>query len=261
MNCAAVVHYITDWLSGRADESRLKGFVVGVSGGIDSALTSTLCAKSGKPTLCLSLPIHQPPDHLTRAAKHIAWLLESYSNVEAFTVDLTSAFDVLTDALPHAARSSLALANSRSRLRMLTLYAFANSYGYLVAGTGNKVEDFGVGFFTKYGDGGVDISPIGDLLKSQVRELAGFLGVTEEIVKAVPTDGLWTDDRSDETQIGASYDELESAMRCHALGHYSLTQMTDREKDVYRIFSERHKGSRHKLELPPVCLIPDHLKM
>jgi NAD+ synthase len=256
MKCDSVVRHISEWLVAQAKESRTKGFVVGVSGGVDSALTSTLCARTGLRTLALSMPIDQAPDQLSRADRHIAWLAQHYSNVEGFKVDLTAVNNSLLSALPDAAKGPLALANSRSRLRMLTLYAFANTHELLVAGTGNKVEDFGIGFFTKYGDGGVDVSPIGDLLKSQVRQLAAYLDVRPDLVNAVPTDGLWGDNRSDEAQIGASYDELEWAMQLHESGKHREAALTERQTQVLEIFLARHEASRHKMECPPICLIP-----
>jgi NAD+ synthase len=260
MKCELVARHITEWLVAQAKKSRTKGFVVGVSGGVDSALTSTLCARTGLRTLALSMPIDQPLDQLSRADRHIAWLTQHFSNVEGFKVDLTAVNKSLLDALPDAAKGPLALANSRSRLRMLTLYAFANTHELLVAGTGNKVEDFGIGFFTKYGDGGVDVSPIGDLLKSQVRELAAYLDVGPELVNAVPTDGLWGDNRSDEAQIGASYDALEWALQLYESGKHKDAAMTEREKLVFEIFLARHEASRHKMECPPICGIPDAYK-
>ena len=204
------VHNIVSWLQIRAEESGCRGFVVGVSGGIDSALTSTLCALTGLPTYVVGLPIHQPDTHVHRSERHMQWLQDQNANVRKQTIDLTTVYEVFR-GLP-TEQSALALVNSRSRLRMTMLYSIANTHNLLVGGTGNKVEDYGIGFFTKYGDGGVDLSPIADLLKSEVREMAAYLGVSEEILTATPTDGLWEDDRSDEEQIGASYEELEWAL-------------------------------------------------
>jgi NAD+ synthase len=256
MKCDWVARHINDWMIAQVEKSKTKGFVVGVSGGVDSALTSTLCARTGLRTMCLSMPIDQAPDQLSRADTHIAWLAQRFPNVQGFKVDLTAVNNGLLHALPEAAKGNLALANSRSRLRMVTLYAFANSNELLVAGTGNKVEDFGIGFFTKYGDGGVDISPIGDLLKSQVRELAAFFEVGADLVNAIPTDGLWGDNRSDEAQIGASYDELEWAMELYESGRHKDHAMTDQQKHAFQIFHARHQASRHKMECPPICTIP-----
>jgi len=239
---------IVDWLS------KYKGFVVGISGGVDSALVSTLCAKTGLPTVVVSLPIHQPKSHLERANEHIKWLKEKFPNVTSFEVDLTETFETFKKSIPLCAVSDLSLVNARSRLRMTTLYNFANSFGHVVAGTGNKVEDYGVAFFTKYGDGGVDISPIGDLTKTEVWNLARHLGVCESIVNAKPTDGLWNDDRSDEDQIGATYPELEWAMDFYE--NFDKTKvLTERQQIVYNIYKTRHEQGLHKMCMPPVCKI------
>jgi NAD+ synthase len=272
MNCEKVSRHIVDWLIKQVEDAKLKGFVVGVSGGVDSGLVSTLCAKTGKPTLCLSLPIYQADDQFDRAALHLDWLSKNFKNVTGGVVNLSKVFSTLVLELTNLDMSDLAKANARSRLRMVTLYAYANTEGYMVVGTGNKIEDYGVGFFTKYGDGGCDISPIGDLMKSEVRELAGYLGVNERIVKAVPTDGLWADSRSDEDQIGASYDELEWALKYFQSFHESfcgtvlfsydhplfikVKELNERQKKVLEIYLDRNKSSRHKMEMPPVCKIP-----
>ena len=257
MNCDKVTTEIVNWL-----KNYNKGFVVGVSGGIDSALVSTLCAKTGNRTICVSMPIHQPITHLNRANEHIDWLKSKYNNIESFEVDLTNTFETLKTNMPKEASSDLAMVNARSRLRMITLYNFSNSYGYLVVGTGNLIEDYGIGFYTKYGDGGVDISPIGDLTKTEVRELSKHLGVCNSILIAKPTDGLWNDDRSDEDQIGASYEELEWAMTSYEIyKKYTIEQynnifknhLSARQKEVLQIYIERHVNSRHKMEMPPVC--------
>ena len=200
MNTEKVAEYIINWLKEYAANAKVNGFVVGVSGGIDSALTSTLCAKTGLPTLCVEMPIHQAESQVSRAEEHIAQLKNKFDNVSETRVDLTSTFDGLKNVVPDAGNSAklnLSLANTRARLRMTTLYYFAGLQGLLVAGTGNKVEDFGVGFYTKYGDGGVDLSPIADLMKSEVYELAAYLDVPNSIQKAEPTDGLFGDSRTD----------------------------------------------------------------
>lgn len=261
MNTKAVADYISNWLKEYAQSAYSKGFVVGVSGGIDSAVTSTLAARSGLPTLVLEMPIHQASDQVTRAQEHIAWLKEHYPNVADERVDLTSTFDTFCSSLPPTTseKKELSLANTRARLRMTTLYYFAGIYDYLVVGTGNKVEDFGVGFFTKYGDGGVDISPIADLLKSEVYAMGKYLGIVESIQKARPTDGLWADNRSDEDQIGASYDELEWAMENY--GKISADYLTEREKEVMRIYEKYHTATQHKITPIPVCKIPKELKL
>src|SRR5690606_18716741 len=216
INSEKIVNHIVHWLKTYAENAKVKGFVVGISGGIDSALVSTLCAKTGLPTLCVEMPIHQAASQVSRGLEHIQFLKNTYKNVTNAIADLTDAFDLMSAALPKVDDLpvlNLTLANTRARLRMTTLYYFAGINNFLVAGTGNKVEDFGVGFFTKYGDGGVDLSPIADLMKSEVRALAAYLGITQNIIKAKPTDGLFGDDRSDEDQLGANYDELEFAMK------------------------------------------------
>ncbi len=261
MNSNAIINHIVDWLSAYATKANVNGFVIGISGGIDSAVTSTLAAKTGKPVLVLDMPIHQPKDHVNRGRDHIEWLISQYPNVHTFSVDLTPTFQVISEAIPAEAinqNNFLAFANTRSRLRMVTLYHFATLYKYLVTGTGNKVEDFGVGFYTKYGDGGVDISPIADLLKTEVFLLAKELNIIPSIQSAVPTDGLWEDDRSDEDQIGATYAELEWIMGVY--GKASLEELTPRQKEVYAIYEKFNKAAQHKINPIPICLIPKELK-
>jgi NAD+ synthase len=262
MNTEKVANHIVNWLKNYAVNAKVNGFVVGVSGGIDSAITSALCARTGLPTLCLEMPIHQGEAQLRRANEHIAGLKKNYRNVQSELADLSFVFDTFVDAMPsaeHNAVVTLSLANTRSRLRMTALYYFAGINGYLVVGTGNKVEDFGVGFFTKYGDGGVDLSPIADLMKSEVYKLGAFLKVPESILNAPPTDGLFGDDRTDEDQLGASYDELEWAMKMAEKGN-TADQFTGREKEVFEIFTSRNKANKHKMVPIPVCEIPDELK-
>lgn len=237
---------ISEWLTTYLESSKLECFVVGISGGIDSALVSTLCAQTSKKTIVLSMPIHQSPDQLQRAHNHIEWLKQKYSNVESFEFDLTSTFETFKSLF--STEDKLALANSRSRLRMTTLYQIAGMNKGLVVGTGNKVEDFGIGFFTKYGDGGVDLSPIADLTKTEVRQLARKLGIIEEILVAKPTDGLWEDDRSDEDQIGASYEELEWAMEFSG----NSEELLGRQKDVYYIYNKFNKQNHHKMLPIPI---------
>ena len=200
---------ITAWISDYAQSNGITTLVIGVSGGIDSAVTSTLSAKTGLPTIVLNMPIHQDPKQYELSNKHISWLESNFDNVEGRFVDLTGTYDKFNQEMKEHDLSSLALANSRARLRMTTLYAIAGSNGGIVVGTGNKVEDFGVGFYTKYGDGGVDISPIADLTKTDVFKMASKLKVNHDILNAKPTDGLWDDGRTDEDQIGATYKELE----------------------------------------------------
>ena len=260
LDADAAVGHIVDWMTRYLDQSGLDGWVVGVSGGIDSAVTSALAARTGRPTTLLRMPIHQAVDQDVRGANHIAWLEAKYDGVTSCVVDLSSSFDGLSAALSGSADGpfgDLALANSRARLRMTTLYAVAAERRALVAGTGNKVEDFGVGFYTKYGDGGVDVSPIADLLKSDVYALGRALGVNEAILKAAPTDGLWGDDRTDEDQLGATYDELEWAMEQIAAGRGVQDHApTSREAEVLRIYLRHHAANRHKMDAIPVCEMP-----
>ena len=245
------------WLKEYVTDSKQKGFVIGVSGGIDSAVVSTLCAETGLPTIVVSLPIKEKVGH-NLSLEHIKNLCDKYSNVKSVEVDLTNTFESFYNSVTHDSDvDNLSMANVRSRLRMITLYHVAQSNGMLVVGTGNKVEDFGIGFYTKYGDGGVDISPIADLMKSEVYELGKYLGVTENILKARPTDGLWTDGRTDEDQIGATYDELEWAMRYLETGilDYATCPDIDRQREVLKIYTSRHNANKHKMNPIPVCKI------
>jgi NAD+ synthase len=262
MNTEKVVDYIVSWLKDYATKANVNGFVVGISGGIDSAVTSTLCAKTGFSVLCVEMPIHQAENQVSRGRAHISQLKERFNTVSSVEVNLTNTFEAFKNVAPtieNVDTVNMSLANTRARLRMTTLYYFAGLYGYLVAGTGNKVEDFGVGFFTKYGDGGVDLSPIADLMKSEVYELAAYLGVPIVIQKAQPTDGLFGDSRTDEDQIGASYDELEWAMTQAELGK-NTTDFEGREKEVFTIYSQRNRANKHKMDPIPVCEIPAELK-
>ena len=203
---------IVKWIKDYADENKIQSLVVGVSGGIDSAVVSTLCAETGLPVFPLGMPIHQDSDQESLSDLHLAWLEKKYKNVKTLKFNLTKVFEKFKEALQDYAHDDLSLANSRSRLRMTTLYQIAGKYNGMVVGTGNKVEDYGVGFYTKYGDGGVDIAPIADIYKTEVWELGRHLGVNEKIIEASPTDGLWDDKRTDEDQLGASYAQLEEAM-------------------------------------------------
>ena len=203
---------IVKWIKDYADENKIQSLVVGVSGGIDSAVVSTLCAETGLPTFPLGMPIHQDSDQESLSDLHLAWLEKKYKNVKTLKFNLTKVFEKFKEALEDYSHDDLSLANSRSRLRMTTLYQIAGKYNGMVVGTGNKVEDYGVGFYTKYGDGGVDIAPIADIYKTEVWELGRHLGVNEKIIEASPTDGLWDDKRTDEDQLGASYAQLEEAM-------------------------------------------------
>lgn len=204
---------ITKWLGDYVLENpSIKAFVVGVSGGIDSAVVSTLAASTGLPTYVLGMPIHQNPEQENLSDSHLEWLQEKFPNVIVQKFDLTRVFDTFQFTMREYGADKLALANSRSRLRMVTLYQVAGTVGGIVVGTGNKVEDYGVGFYTKYGDGGVDIAPIADLYKTEVWMLGEHFGIDERIISAAPTDGLWDDGRTDEDQIGTSYNMLEWVM-------------------------------------------------
>lgn len=282
-----VSEQIVNWLTSYVKNSGTKGFVIGVSGGIDSAVVSTLCARTGLQTLMLEMPIHQSQDQVTRARKHIDFITAKYKNTDSAVIDLTETFEAFKKSGVNVAgitpeQHEFSLSNSRSRLRMITLYQFAGQLGYIVAGTGNKVEDYGIGFFTKFGDGGVDVSPIGDLVKSEVYELGRYLGINEDILNAAPTDGLHNDGRTDEDQIGATYAELEWAM---SIVDYTIDNFfnvypintqaknkflsnfdeflgaaqtsfnhffTTREKEVLQIYCNRHIANSHKMEMPPV---------
>ncbi len=262
MNTEKVVDYIVDWLKTYATNANVNGFVIGISGGIDSAVTSTLCAKTGFPVLCVEMPIHQGEHQVSRAKEHISQLKAQFPQVSSVEVNLTHTFEEFKKVVPvinDEATVNMSLANTRARLRMSTLYYLAGLHGYLVAGTGNKVEDFGVGFYTKYGDGGVDLSPIADLMKSEVYKLAAVLGVPTSIQKAQPTDGLFGDSRTDEDQIGASYDELEWAMNQADLGK-TANDFEGREKEAFTIYAQRNRANKHKMDPIPVCMIPEDLK-
>ncbi len=262
MQSEKVIEHIVNWLKNYAVNSKMDGFVVGISGGIDSAVTSSLCARTGLPTLCVEMPIHQAPSQVSRGREHIKHLKEQYSNVSSTEVNLSAVFEQFKEEVPKVTNEdllALPLANTRARLRMTTLYYFAGLHRYLVAGTGNKVEDFGVGFYTKYGDGGVDLSPIADLMKSEVYMLGEALGVSETIMKAAPTDGLFGDSRSDEDQLGATYDELEWAMNMAEAGKKS-SDFTARQKEVFDIYKKLNNANQHKMIPIPVCEIPKKIK-
>jgi NAD+ synthase len=256
-----IIEEINDWLIEYLKKSKCNGFVVGVSGGIDSALTSTLCARTGYPTLCIDMPILQNENEINRAENHIKWLKKNYNNVSHITIDLNNTFETFKSSVEkrESPNNNLSLANSRSRLRMTTLYYFSGIHNYLVAGTGNKVEDFGVGFYTKYGDGGVDISPIADLTKTNVFEIASKLNVIDEILKAKPTDGLWDDGRTDEDQIGATYSELEWAM-VQKDNNKTPDDFTGRDKEVLKILMKFNSQNSHKMNPIPIFKVPNNLK-
>ncbi|MBD3638690.1 MAG: NAD(+) synthase [Crocinitomicaceae bacterium] len=258
MDYPKVIDHITGWLKDYAESAGAKGFVIGISGGIDSAVTSTLCARTGLDVLCLEMGIHQDPQQVSRGLDHIAWLELNFDKISSQRINLTDTFEELRNVLSDKTKHhELSMANTRARLRMTTLYAVAQANKYLVAGTGNKVEDFGVGFFTKYGDGGVDLSPIADLYKTEVYGVAKELNILQTIQDAPPTDGLWKDERTDEGQLGATYPELEWAMEYKGDG----SELNDRQKDVLRIYDGFHLANKHKMLPIPICKIPEELKV
>lgn len=246
-------HIITKWIKDYAKQHKIKTLVVGVSGGIDSAVVSTLCAKTKLPVIALSMPIKQIKKLHDLSQMQCDWLTKKYKNVSKVTIDLTPVFKSFTKTVLAANKnfdSELAFANTRARLRMTTLYQIAQSNQGIVVGTGNKVEDFGVGFFTKYGDGGVDISPIADCMKTEVWEMGKCLGVPKEIIQAPPTDGLWADGRTDEDQIGVSYQDLEFAMR---LDDAKMNPLTETGKIALYAYRRHRARNMHKMVPIPVC--------
>ncbi len=242
---------IVEWIKNYTSTQKMN-LVIGISGGVDSAVTSTLCALTGLKTYVVSLPINQKKEQLLLTRQHIQWLKENYKNVTSLEIDLTNSFDsfIRDININNSFLSPLSKANSKSRFRMVTLYHIASNLNCLVVGTGNKVEDFGVGFFTKYGDGGVDISPIADLTKSEVFNLAKMLNIIPEIIEAKPTDGLWEDDRCDEDQIGTTYEKLEWAM--DYVGDEN--ELNDEDKKVLEIYKNFNKKNKHKMIPIPVYL-------
>jgi NAD+ synthase len=249
--------HVSNWLMNYALNAGMSGYVIGVSGGIDSATVSTLCALTGLKTIVVTMPIHQAKDQQDRGFAHCDWLRNKYPKVECIHAPLTKTYDEFVYNAPSVVMASdLALANSKARLRMTTLYAIAQATGTLVAGTGNKVEDFGLGFYTKWGDGAVDVSPIGELTKSEVWALGRELGVNQEIIDATPTDGLHDDGRTDEMQIGATYHELEWAMLMYdskEFKQHGYDMLNDEEKKIMKIYQTFHEKNQHKNKLPPVC--------
>ena len=233
---------IVEWIKNYAESNGIKSLVVGVSGGIDSAVTSTLAAETGLMTYCIGMPLLQKKEQENLSDIHLDWLGDTYWDTKTEKFDLSNLFEVFRYTMRGYSKDELALANSRSRLRMVTLYQVAQTVGGIVVGTGNKVEDYGIGFYTKYGDGGVDIAPIADLYKTEVWELGRHLGINEKIINAKPTDGLWDDGRNDEDQIGASYAELEEAME-HRTG------------PAVEILDKFSRQNRHKMEPIPTFLL------
>ena len=254
-----IIDKIVVWLKEYAEIARVKGYVIGVSGGVDSGVVSTLCAMTGLEVLAIEMPIRQKKDQVDRAQKHMEWLADRFPNVTTRSVSLDAPFEAFYSTLAqendHLSQQNLSLANTRSRLRMLTLYYFGQIHGLLVCGTGHKVEDFGIGFYTKYGDGGVDVSPIGDLYKTEVYALARALNLIDDIQNAIPTDGLWDAERTDENQIGATYPELEKIQK--EWGLKSESDYSGRDLEVYKIFKRMNAAAQHKINPIPVCDIQE----
>ena len=255
------IRHIVKWLKQYAGSAKITTFVVGISGGIDSSVVSALCARTGLQTIVVQMPIRQDKKLNNRSSLQAGWLLERYPNVTHMSMDLTKIFNAFdTKISPFCAAaangdythtSELAFANSRARLRMMTLYQIAQAHNGLVVGTGNRVEDFGVGFFTKYGDGGVDISPIGDCMKTAVWAMAAELGIPQEIIDAPPTDGLWADGRTDESQLGMTYPELELAMDMDT-GVWLEKPSKEQARNLRR-YREIRSRNMHKMTPIPVC--------
>ncbi|OUX46248.1 MAG: NAD(+) synthase [Candidatus Pelagibacter sp. TMED275] len=245
MEISEKVSFITNWISNYVDKmpTKAKSLIIGISGGIDSSVSSTLSAMTGLRTIVLSMPIKQKFNQHDLSQKHLEWLKSNFKNVEGYTIKLDNLFSEFQSSLSNFDNEH-GMANSRARLRMTTLYQVAAANKGIVVGTGNKVEDFGVGFYTKYGDGGVDISPIADCNKTDVWELGKELKILDEIIKAPPTDGLWDDGRTDEGQLGLSYNELEEAM--------NNQNSSNRDK-----YLKIRKINLHKMEPIPVCKIPN----
>lgn len=256
MNTIKVINHIIFWLKNYLKNSKMNGFIIGVSGGIDSAVVSTLAAKTKKNVLILEMPIHQEKSQIIRSKKHVKWLKKKFKNVISLKVDLTLIFDNIKKTFRSNNMTKknieLSLANTRSRLRMLTLYYYGTINQYLVTGTGNKIEDFGIGFFTKYGDGGVDILPIADLLKSEIYTIGKYLNIIKCIQNAEPCDGLWDDNRNDMTQIGATYKELEWVMFKKKIKN----TLSKKESEILKIYKNLNKKNQHKLNPIPICKIP-----
>ena len=242
MNSKEKIDYISNWIKNYAIKNSFDSLTIGISGGIDSAVTSTLCAMTNLKTFVVSMPILDHQVLNKRGENHIKWLKENFNNTVNFETNLSEVFKSFQSVLKNN-NSEHGYANSQARLRMTTLYQIAASNNGIVVGTGNKVEDFGIGFYTKYGDGGVDISPIADCLKTEIWEMGKTLKINQEIIEAPPTDGLWTDGRTDEQQVGLSYEEIEEAM----LNENSV----NRQK-----YLDIRKNNTHKMEPIPVCILP-----
>ena len=245
MEASKKIVFIKDWILNYVNSmpKKAESLVIGISGGVDSSVTSTLCAMTGLKTIVLTMPINQISSQHDLSLKHKDWLKEKFKNVESHTIKLDEIFNSFKSSLSNFDNEH-GMANSRARIRMATLYQVAAANKGIVVGTGNKVEDFGVGFYTKYGDGGVDISPIADCTKTQVWEMGKSLGIIKEIIEAEPTDGLWDDGRTDTNQLGMSYDELEKAMM-------------DKTSEGYSKYLEIRKKNLHKMNPIPVCMMED----
>ena len=242
MNTKDKINYISDWIKTYAETNNFKSLVIGISGGIDSAVTSSLCAKTGLKTIVANMPILDHKATNDRGLSHISWLKKNFENVEDLKIDLSVVFENFKNAL-NSNNSEHGYANSQARIRMTTLYQIAASNNGIVVGTGNKVEDFGIGFYTKYGDGGVDISPIADCLKTEIWDMGKELIINQDIIDAAPTDGLWSDGRSDEDQVGLNYAEIEEAM------------INENSSNRHK-YLEIRKNNIHKMNPIPVCILP-----
>jgi len=257
------INHITRWIKNYAKSAKINTLVVGVSGGIDSAVVSTLCARTGLYTIAVSMPIRQSEHTHDLSVRHGQWLVNNFEHADHFVIDLTPTFDQFETAT-RVFSDELAYANSRARLRMATLYQLAQANSGIVVGTGNKVEDFGVGFFTKYGDGGVDISPIGDCLKTEVWDMGRELGIMPEIINAAPTDGLWADGRTDEDQIGMTYPDLERMMAVDFLKRAAIidsdmpgsAKLSAEDRRKLKRYQELRARNLHKMQPIPVCIMP-----
>ena len=245
MNSDKKIKYISNWIKEYSISLPFSpaSLIIGVSGGIDSAVTSALCAKTGLKTIAVSMPIKQNPYQHKLSLRHLKWLKDTFSNVEIITIELDKVFKSF-ELTMNSFNNKLAFANSRSRLRMVTLYQIAQANNGIVVGTGNKVEDFGIGFYTKYGDGGVDISPIADCTKTQVWNMGRELGIINDIIDAKPTDGLWEDSRNDEDQIGLNYEQIEEAMK-------------NPNSKYYAKYDKIRQPNLHKMKPIPICKIKD----
>jgi len=242
MNTAEKINFISNWILDYSNKNNFSSLVIGISGGIDSAVTSTLSARTNLQTHVVTMPILDHQTLNNRGNNHVDWLKKNFKNITHHHIDLSKVFGEFQDKLG-SNNSEHGYANSQARLRMTTLYQIAASNNGIVVGTGNKVEDFGIGFYTKYGDGGVDISPIADCLKTEVWEMGKELGINQEIIEADPTDGLWNDGRTDEQQVGLSYEEIEEAM------------LNEQSSNRNRYMEIRSKNV-HKMEPIPVCILP-----